>query len=314
MAVDGDDAVGILVYHGALGIHAEGPDQIPILLGAVHNLTLIKLICQVLKYSCRQLHPNADVHPVGMDRNFQALADLFHPLAAAAAHGDNALAAGIDFIIGGHLVAPFFRSHGANRGIKIEIHLVFQVGIEVFQHHIVDVRTQMPDGSVQQVQIVLNAQGLETGTGGGIELGTLAAIAHIDVVHIAHQIQGLLLADVFVKGSTKIVGEIIFSVREGTGSAEAAHNAAAFAADTAFDFLSVDGTAAFFQRVSGLKYRHLQGRIGLTQLVGRENASRASSDNNHIILHSFLQNKRRPGQRIPVGDCKIRARLLPDIE
>ena len=314
MAVDGDDAVGILVYHGALGIHAEGADQIPILLGAVHNLTLVQLICQVLKYGCRQFHPDADVHPVGMDGNLQALADLLHPFAAAAAHGNNALAAGIGTIVGGHLVPLPFRSQGTNRGVKVEIHLVFQVGIEVFQHHVVDIRAQVPDGRIQKVQIVLNTQCFEPGTGGGVELGAFAAVAHIDIVHIAHQVQSLLLADVFVKGAAKVVGEIVFAVREGTCSAEAAHNAAAFAADAAFDFLSVNGTAAFFQGMPGFKYRHLQGRIGLTKLVGRENAPRACSNNNHIVLHSVLQNKRRPGQRIPVGDCKIRARLLPDIE
>ena len=69
VAVDGDNAVGILIDHDAPGIHAEGAHPVLELLGPVDDLALIELIRQVGKQLRRKLHPDADVHAVRLGRN-----------------------------------------------------------------------------------------------------------------------------------------------------------------------------------------------------------------------------------------------------
>ena len=129
----------------------------------------------------------------------------------------------------------------------MELHLVLQLGVEVFQHLIVDVRAQMAHRSVQQVQVVLQAQPLEAAVGGGVQLCARAAVGHVDVVHIAHQIHSLLLADILVQGAAEGVGEIILAVGERARAAEAVHDGAGLAVDAGFHLHAVNGTAALFQ-------------------------------------------------------------------
>ena len=47
VAVYGNDAVGVLVYHDAVRVHAEGPHQIVILLSPIDDLGFIEFIRQV---------------------------------------------------------------------------------------------------------------------------------------------------------------------------------------------------------------------------------------------------------------------------
>ncbi len=284
VAVDGDDAVGILVYHRALGIHAEGTDLVTILLGAVDDLAFVQFIRQVGKHRRRQLHPHADIHTAGLGGDLQFLTDLLHPLAAASAHRDDAFFTFVSAVFGAYLIATLQNLNRFHRGIKEELHLILQVGVDIFQHHIVDIGTQMPHGSVQQMQIMLDAHRLKPGAGGGVKLGAFAAEFHIDVVHIMHQLQGLLLADVLIQCAAKIVGDVVLAIRKSAGTAEAAHNGAAFAADTGFDLISVNGTAALMQGMTGLKNRHLHFRFFLHQLIGGKDTAWTCADNNYIII------------------------------
>ena len=107
VAIDGDDAVGVLIHYSAFGVHAECAHLVPIFLGTVDNLAFVQLICQVGKYLSRQLHPNANVHPVGFHRDLQLPANGLHPFAAAAAYGNHTLPAGIGLVLAMHLVAVF---------------------------------------------------------------------------------------------------------------------------------------------------------------------------------------------------------------
>ena len=124
MAIDGDNAVGVFIDHGALGVHAEGADLVLILLSPVDNLALIQLVGQVGEDNGGQLHPNADVHPVGLGGNVHILADLLHPFAAAAAYGDDALSAGVALAVAGDLVAAVDDGDAPDGGIKMEVYLV----------------------------------------------------------------------------------------------------------------------------------------------------------------------------------------------
>ena len=285
VAVDGDDAVGVLVDHHAVGVHAEGADAVLELLGAVDDLALVQLVGQVGEHVIGQLHPNADVHPVGLCADVQRFAHALHPLAAAAAHGDDAGAALIAALVRVHGVAAAGLGHGTDRGVEIEVHPILHGVVQVLQHHVVDVRAQMADGGVQQVQVVLQAQLLDGGVAGGIEVRARAAVGHIDVVHIRHQGQSLLLADIFVERAAELVGDVVLAVGKRARAAEAVHDGAGGAFDAGFHLDAVDGTAALGQGMARLKQGDLQLRALLQQLPGTVDAARAAADDENVISH-----------------------------
>ena len=74
------------------GVLAYGATIFPqaIAQGSTWNPDLIRQMGEDLG---GQFHPQADVHPVGLGGDLQGGADRLHPLAAAAAHGDDALPA-----------------------------------------------------------------------------------------------------------------------------------------------------------------------------------------------------------------------------
>ena len=61
VSVHSDNAVGVFIYHGAFGIHAECTNTVAIFLGAVDDLAFIKLIRQVREHIRRQFDTNAVV-------------------------------------------------------------------------------------------------------------------------------------------------------------------------------------------------------------------------------------------------------------
>ena len=146
----------------------------------------------------------------------------------------------------------------------------------------------MADGSVQQVQVILDTDGLELGSGGGVELGALAAVGHVDLVYVVHQIQGTLLADILVEGTAEVIGDVVLAVGEGAGPAEAAHDGAALAADAALDGGAVDGALPLIQRMACLKNADFQIGIAQGQLVGRKNAAGTGADDQDIVIHGFV--------------------------
>jgi len=288
VAVDGDDTVGVFVDNGALGIHAEGADLVAVFFRAVDDLAFVKLIGQMGKNVCGQLNADTDIHAVGLCGDVELSADLLHPFAAASSDGDDALPAGIFTPVTPDGVAALGNADAADGCIKKEFHLVLKVGVEVFKNDVVDIRSEMTDGGIQQMQIVLNAQGLEAGAGSGVELCALAAVFQVDLVDVAHQIQGLLFADVLVERAAEIVGNIIFSVRKRTCAAKTAHNGAAFAADTGLDPVAVDGAAALAEGMSGFKHGDLQPGLLLQQLICRKDTARTCADNDDVVIHENL--------------------------
>ena len=285
MAVDGDDAVGVLVDHHAVGVHAEGTDAILELFGAVDDLALVQLVGEVGEHVVGQLHPDADVHTVGLCADMERVADALHPLAAAAAHGDDAGAARVAAPVRVHGVAGIGPVHGADRGVEIEVQPVLHGVIQVLQHHVVDVRAQVADGGIQQVQVVLQAQLLDGGVAGGIEVRARAAVGHVDVVHVFHQGQGLLLADILVERAAELVGDVILAVGERPRAAEAVHDGAGGTLDAGLDLVAIDGTAALGQGMTRLKEGDLQRRALLQQLPGAVDAARAAADDENVISH-----------------------------
>ena len=70
----------------------------------------------------------------------------------------------------------------------------------------------MADGSIQKLELILQADLLELGTGGGIHLRLFTAVAGVDVVHITHQVKGLFLPYILVESTAEVVGDVIFPV------------------------------------------------------------------------------------------------------
>ena len=163
--------------------------------------------------------------------------------------------------------------------------MLLQLGVQVLQYLVVDIRAQMPHGGVQQVEIVLQAQTLEAAVRRGVQLGAGAAAGHVDIVHVVHQLHGLLLADVFVQCASELVGQVIFAVGKCAGAAEAVHNGAGLAVDAGLHLVAVDGTVPLFQRVASLQYGYLPLRPALHQFIGGKNTAGAGADNDHIISH-----------------------------
>ena len=284
VAVHRHDAVGVLRHHRSPGIHAEGPHQVLVFLGLIDDLALIHLVGNMAEDHRRQLHPHADVHPVGLGRNPEAPAHPLHPAASAPAHGGHA-DRGPELALrrGQDISLPGFADL-AHRAAEIEIRLVLQLVIQRRQHLIVDVRPQVPHGGVQQMQIVLQAQPGQGRVRRGIQLGPRAAEAHVQLVHLPHELHGLFLADMLVKRAAKGRGDVIFPVGERSRPAEARHNGAGGTVDAVLDLLSVDGAFALFQHAAGLKHRHPQRGIPPGQFIGAENPARARANNQYVIV------------------------------
>ena len=149
MTIHCHNAVGIFIYHRAPGIHTESTHQVAIFLGAVQNLAFVQFVRQMGEYLCRQFHTDADVHAVGFCADVQILAHRLHPLTAAATGRNNTLTAGICPICAAHFITTVDHRHRLHGGVKIEIQLIFQLIIQVFQHHIVNIRAQMAYRGIQ---------------------------------------------------------------------------------------------------------------------------------------------------------------------
>ena len=143
----------------------------------------------------------------------------------------------------------------------------------------------MADGGVEQVELILDAELFELRAGGGVELRALAAVGHVDLVDIVHQIERLLLADVLIERAAEIVGDIVFSIGKCTGTAETAHDRAALAADAGLDLVAVNGAVALFKAVTGLEHGDAQVTAILCQLVGGEDAAGTAANDDDVVMH-----------------------------
>ncbi len=64
MSVHRDDAVGILIYNDAVGVHAEGADVVFIFFRTVYDLAFIQLVREVREDDGRKFHTHAYIHTV----------------------------------------------------------------------------------------------------------------------------------------------------------------------------------------------------------------------------------------------------------
>ena len=139
VAIDSNDAVGVFGNHGTSGIHTEGAYPVAVLFCAIYDFAFVKLIGDVGENLGRKFHPHADIHTGGFRGDLQLFADFFHPFTAAAANGNDTLFTGVASVFAGNGVAAVVNSHSLHGTVKVKIHLVLQILIEIVQNHIVDI-------------------------------------------------------------------------------------------------------------------------------------------------------------------------------
>ena len=275
--------IRVFVDDNAPGVHAEGTYRVFILFGAVDDFAFIQFVGQVRENLGRQFHADTNINAVGIRLDVKVFTDFFHPLAAAASGGNNALAPLKEFVAAVNAIAVvrlFYRVDGA---VKMELHLFLQMVVKVLEHNIVNVRSEVANGSVQQVQTVLHTGFFQARAGGRIELRALAAVAQIDSINIFHEFRGSLFADVLVERAAEIVGDVVLAIGECARAAKAAHDGAALAVDAGFHFLAVNRTLPAVERVPRFKNGDFQVRSAFHQFISGKNSSGASTNNEHIV-------------------------------
>ena len=236
--------------------------------------------------NCRKLYADTEVHTVGFGRNLKVLTDVFHPFASASSYRNDTFLTFIRILFADHTITIFENFQLLYRCVKIEIHMVFHCIIQIFKNNIIDICSEMTYGCIQKIQFILQTELLELSSCCRIELCSLSAIFHIDIVYIFHQFNGFVFSDMLVQCSAKIIGDIIFSIGECTCATKAAHNRTSLTVDTVFDFFAVNRTFSFFKRISLFKNSHFVIRFFFHQLVCRKDSSRAGTNNDHIIVHA----------------------------
>ena len=159
-----------------------------------------------------------------------------------------------------HTISVFQNFQFLYRCIKIEIYVIFHCIVQILKNDIVNICSQVTNRCIQKIQFILQAEFLEFGSRCGIKLRSLTAIFHVDIVNILHQLDCLALADMFVQSSTEIVGDVIFSIRECTCTAEAAHDGTSLTVDTVLYLLAVDRAFSLFKGVSLFENCHFTVR------------------------------------------------------
>ena len=266
VSIYGDDSVCVLVYHNTVRIHTEGSYIIFKEFRSINDFTFIQFIGQVRENHGRQFHAHTEIHTIGLRRNPQLITDFLHPFTTGTSDGNNTSFCGKIFLLGmqqiaftihfciaffcGRLLFPSSRNfYFLNRCIKMKLHLIFQFGIKLFQNHVVDIRSQMTDGSIQKLQAILHTELLEFGPGRRKETGPFSSMFHIDFINIFHEGKGFFFSDIFIEGTAKIVCDIVFPVGKCPRSAKSAHNRTTLTGNTGLNLLPVNRTVPLFQAV-----------------------------------------------------------------
>ena len=287
MAVDGVDALHILRHHMAVGVHAEGADAVPVLLGAVDQLGLIDHVGDVLKDLGGQLHPDPDVHLVVDEGDAQPLALPGKPLGAGAARGGDQIGALQALaILQGEPVALPGRVDPGHGGAEPVVDFLPQILIDVGQDLQVVLGAQMLALGLQQVQVVLQGLFLQLAGLRGVGGEALGGGPEVDVhrVHIADQVHDLPGLHVVGEPAPEGGGEVELAVGKGAGAAETAHGVADGAVDAPVHLAGDDGTVAGVDVRPLIQHQHFQFGPEFFELVAGEDTSLAAADDGHIVV------------------------------
>ena len=265
-------------------VHAEGADQILEFLCPIDDFGLVQLVGQMSKHLRRQLDAHPDVHAVGARGDLQVAADRLHPLTAGASGGNDALCARKHLSAADDGKAFLRLADLLHRRIEMKLHLGGQLLVQVLQHDIVYIGSEMPHRSIQKVQPVLEAHLFDVAVGSGVQRGSLPSVGKVDLIDIFHQVDRLLFADILVQSAAELVRDVVFAVRECARSAEAVHDGTGLATHAGCHFHPINGAFPPLQRVSGFKNCYAQFRSESGQFISGENAAGACADNDNVVL------------------------------
>ena len=282
--VDRDYAVGVLVDHNAVRIHAERAHIVLAFLGLINDFALVKLARKVLENLGVELHSHAEVHAIGARGNVQLAAERLHPLAAAPSHGNYTVAAGISLFRRNDFIPVFRLFYGDDGRMKIKVRFVFKLGVKVAQHLVIDVRAEMAHLGIKKIEFVLHADLVKLRTRGRKQPRFLSAVRHVDRIYVFHKFQRAFFADMLPKVAAEVVGNVVLAVRKRPGSSEPGHYRAGLAVYAAFYLHSVDGTPALGKRAARLENRSFQSAVA--KFERGENSARSGSHDYYVVIHN----------------------------
>ena len=176
-----------------------------------------------------------------------------------------------------------------------EFHLVLHGLIDALKNFQIVFGAQMLAPGLQQVQVILKGLDLD-GPGlrriRGIDLRG-GAVGHVDGIHVVDELHQLFPVHVVGEPAAELCGKVIFSVREGAGTAKAGHNGTGLAANAGLHLAGDNGTATGINIRSLLQNQNLQIGPQVHQLIPRKNAGLSGADDRYIITHNWCLLKTR---------------------
>ena len=300
MAVDdGEIVVIVLLRDKAAGVLAERAHLVLKRRGIADELRLIEHAVDRLHDLIAHLDAHADIDRAGLVLHAVLEADLFQPVRAAAAGGDDGVP-GLDGIVLMRIVchdaaaAPVTHDDVLARAAEEHLHAVLaQVVFNAEIHLVCLFRTEVTDRAVDQTQARAD------GTCADLldlfrvlqPLDVLVrAEFEIDAVGIINEFLCLLLADKRRQVTADIAAQRELPVRKCARAGESGRDVAVRLAVHALAGLGFRA-AAVFNGLSLLDHDDLLRSAAAQQLQRRENTGRTGADDNNICVHEgFLLN------------------------
>ena len=285
VAIDRHDAVRVLHDDVAVRIHAERAHEVAVLLRAVEQLRLVDLARDVVPDLIRHLDAHADIDAVVLLLDAEAIALIRKPLRTRTARRDDEEVR-LDLLAVCELelvVALAVRLDVGDGALKAEFHLLLQVFIRLLEHAKVVLRAEMAHAGTQEMQVVLQGQAADIRVLCREDLRR-RTVLHVDLVDVIDELHDLLIRQVLIEPAAELRREVVLAVRERTGAAEAAHDAAGLAADTALDLARRDWADAMVDVLAALEDDDAQPRFLLDQFISRHDAGRTAADNRYIVF------------------------------
>ena len=142
----------------------------------------------------------------------------------------------------------------------------------------------------EQVEVVAQREGLEIAVLGGIELGDVAVEAAEDLVHVFHELHGLLLAHVGVKVSAEGGRYVVLSVGERSRAAVAVHDVAGIAHDAVIRQALAYRALTLVDHGSLVYHEDPRAVLPAGELIGHENTRGSRADDYNVIFFHLFGN------------------------
>ena len=170
-----------------------------------------------------------------------------------------------------------------HRAFKAEFDFFLQIFIRLLEHAQIVLCAEMTHTCRKQVQVVLQSQFADVGTLRREDLGR-GTVLHVDFVDIIDELHDFIVRQILIEPAAELGREIVLAIRESTGTAKAAHDAAGLAADAALDLARGNRADAVVDVLAALKNNDMKPRLLLHEFIGRHDTGRTAADNGHIVF------------------------------